>query len=120
VSDRSAAARIGWQTRRANPQPARHLHLVPPTREVWTPPRRLLGRALIVLSQGPLTFEGLASVLGISESELEERCEELRGHVESMRVGSTWIAHLRTESWFRIWPLREALLTSERMEVRRG
>lgn len=79
------------------------------------PTRRFLGRAQIVLSEGPMFFDDFVRAMRRPESEIVERAGELRAIAEAMRVGRSWVAYLKTESWERLHPFR-----ASRGEVRRA
>lgn len=78
--------------------------------EPFCPDERLLGRALIALAEGPLTFEELGRAVRLDLEQLAERAPVLRGHVHALRVGPTWIAFHARESWAAIDAARHRVL----------
>lgn len=88
-----------------------------PLQTIFVPTARLLGRAIIALSEGPRTMEELAGDVGVELEELLERQEVLRGHVHAIRLEHTDLAFLRTESCERLWLERGRVLgTLERLQ----
>jgi hypothetical protein len=84
------------------------------TVEIFCPTERFVGRAYIALAGGPMFFTDFVRAMRRPEPEIVERASELRSIAEAIRVGDTWLAFLRTESWERIHPLRVAADTEVR------